>query len=265
MLRTRPRPRLFFALLLPFAARLPLPAGAAETIAHPTSVLVVGTDDTVIRPLLARLTDTATASRGAWTTWSGRFGRRTVALTRSEGDPLNAVAATVLAIRRHAPALVLILGPCRAHDPALRPGDVVVSERFAPFDGMISPPATLGAGSDALTWKKRPHLMLAPGEKEASTDYLPADTAALRLALALPLAPTRLVPGTLGSAHQVNQEADRIAWLRTQWKTSTEDGESAHVAGAAALLGVPAIGLRVVEGSGAQAAAAGLAFLEAAP
>jgi adenosylhomocysteine nucleosidase len=265
MLRTRPFLRLLPALLLPWLALSGSSLVAAAPADRPAPLLIVGTDDAVVRPILDRLTGVVPASRGVWTTWSGTFGRHPVAVARSEGDPLNAVAATVLAIRRHAPALVVIVGVSRPHDPDLRPGDLVVSERFAAFDGMISPVTALDAGSDALTWKKRPHLLLSPGERETPTEFFPADPAALSRALALSVAPARVRRGTLGSAHQVNQEADRVAWIRTHWQTSAEDGESAHIAGAAALLGVPAIGLRVISGTGAQAAAAGLAFLEASP
>jgi adenosylhomocysteine nucleosidase len=108
-------------------------------------------------------------------------------------------------------------------------------------------------------------LLLAHGEREVPTEFFPADAAALQVALSLTVTPVRWRAGVLGSAHQINQEADRVAWLRAQWQTTTEDGESAHIAGAAALLGVPAIGVRVVSGTGAQAAAAGLALLEVLP
>jgi adenosylhomocysteine nucleosidase len=74
-----------------------------------------------------------------------------------------------------------------------------------------------------------------------------------------------VLPGVLGSANQVNHETDRIAWIRQQWGTSTEDGESAHVAGCALLLGVPALGLRVVEAAPGDAAALVARFLEASP
>jgi len=62
----------------------------------------------------------------------------------------------------------------------------------------------------------------------------------------LPAAHGKIIGGVLGSAHQVNREADRIAWLHKHWGTSCEDGESAHIAGCAQLLGVPVIGLRII-------------------
>ena len=57
------------------------------------------------------------------------------------------------------------------------------------------------------------------------------------------------------SANQVNREADRLAYLRAQWGTSCEDGESAHIAGCALLLRTPVIGLRVIDGTDGEAAA----------
>lgn len=72
----------------------------------------------------------------------------------------------------------------------------------------------------------------------------------------------KLTVGVLGSSAQVNREVDRVAWIRTQWGTSSEDGESAHIAGCAQLLGVPVIGLRVIDGADGEAARVTLNFLE---
>lgn len=231
--------------------------------AAPADLLLAGADDALLRPILQRLTGTQIETHGAWTLWRGELGGKRVVLVRTEGDPLNAVAATTLALRRHPPRLVVVFGVSRAHDPALRAGDVVVSERFAAFDGMISRVAALEEGSDALQWRKRPHPLVTSGERETPTEFFPAEAAAAALARGLKAPRGRVVGGVLGSAHQVNREADRIAWLRQTWQTSTEDGESAHVAGVAALLQVPVIGLRVVDGTAGDATALVLQFVEA--
>ena len=65
------------------------------------------------------------------------------------------------------------------------------------------------------------------------------------------------------SSDLVNREADRIAWLRAQWGTSTEDSESAHVAGVGQLLGTPVIGFRGIDGAPEEAAEFALKFVEA--
>ncbi|HET7535095.1 MAG TPA: 5'-methylthioadenosine/S-adenosylhomocysteine nucleosidase [Candidatus Didemnitutus sp.] len=231
--------------------------------AEAVDVLLAAATDAELAPLVGQLAESHTESHVAWTFWTGKISGRKVALVRTEGDPLNAVAAVTLAIMRYQPKLVLTLGAARAHDPALHAGDIVVSEKFAAFDGMISPQKKIGEGSDATTWHPLPHPMMTSGEKETEMMMFPADAGALAVARQLPVARGRLVVGVLGSANQVNREADRIALLRRQWGTSCEDGESAHIAGCAFLLGAPVLGLRVIEGRDGEAAALAQKFLDA--
>lgn len=250
------RSHVAFVLALLLAA---LPVRAAE----PLDLLLVAADDATLQPVLERLGPLHAETRGAWTLWRGSFAGKSVAVTRTEGDPLNAVAATTLALRHHPPRLVVVFGTSRAHDPALRAGDLVVSEAFCAFDGMVSPILELDQGSDSLQWRKLPHALVTAGEKETPHELFPADARAIAAASALANPRGRVLRGVLGSAPQINREADRIAHLRRLWNTSTEDGESAHVAGCAALFNVPVVGLRVVEGSPHDAATFALGFMEA--
>jgi adenosylhomocysteine nucleosidase len=230
--------------------------------AESADVLLAAATDAELQPLIQRLESPRTETRAAWTFWLGKLGGRSVVLTRTEGDPLNAVAATTLALRRYTPRLVVTYGAARAHDPALQSGDVVVSQAFVAFDGLISDPLPLGGGVKPLTWQRLPHAPMTPGEKEQYQDDFPADAAALARAQKLTPARGKLVTGVLGSAHQVNREADRIAWIRATWHTSSEDFESAHIAGCAQLLRTPVIGLRVIDGAPEESAALALQFLE---
>ena len=252
MRRAWSRSALFLLLLASLRAEPP----AAD-------VLLAAAGDAELQPLIAKLASPVVETRAAWQFWLGTIAGKKVVLTRTEGDPLNAVAATTLAIRRYHPKLVVTYGSSRAHDPALRAGDVVVSEKFATFEGMISDVTPLDGGSAPLAWHRLPQMLATAGEKETPTYSFPADPTALAVAKTLTAPHGRVVAGVPGSARQVNHEADRIAWIRAQWGTSSEDGESAHVAGCAALLGVPVIGLRVIDGTGADAAALALQFLEA--
>ena len=227
-----------------------------------TDLLLTAATDAELQPLIRQLGAARSETRASWTFWLGTIGGKSVVLTRTEGDPLNAVAATTLALRRYAPKLVVTYGSARAHDPALQPGDVVVSRAFVAFDGFISDPLPLGAGSAPHTWQRLAHAPMTPGEKEKYQDDFPADATALATAGKLRPARGRLVAGVLGSAHQVNREADRIAWIHRTWHTSTEDAESAHLAGCAYLLKTPVIGLRIVEGTPEESAALAMQFLE---
>lgn len=249
------RARLFVIALLLGFVRL----AAAE----PVDLLLVAATDDSFQPVLAKITGAQSTTHAAWTCWTGQLAGKRVALTRAEGDPLNAVAATTLAIRLHPPRLIVVFGNGRAHDPALRAGDVVISEKFAAFDGMVSPVTGLDGGSHPLKWEPLPHLLMTAGEKETAAMTFPADRAAAAVALAVKPARGRVVSGVLGSANQVNREADRIAWLRATWHTSTEDGVSAHVAGCAALFAVPVVGVCVIDAPGADAADFTLRLMEA--
>lgn len=242
---------------------LPLLLLAAATLRAETDVLVAAATDAELQPLVARLGSPHAETRATWQFWTGTLAGKKVVLTRTEGDPLNAVAATTLALRHYAPKLVVTIGAARAHDPALKPGDVVVSKTFVAFDGLVSQPHGLGEGVHPLTWEQLPHAPMTPGEKEHYQTDFPADPAALAVALKLTPARGRVIAGALGSAPQVNREADRIAWLHKVWKTDCEDTESAHIAGCALLFSTPVIGLRIIDGTPAETPALTAQFLEA--
>ena len=229
----------------------------------PVDLLMIAADNELLQPFINRLENPQIEQHKAWTIWTGSLAGKSVALTRSEGDPLNAVAATTLAIRLHAPRLIFVYGLARPHDRSLHAGDLVLSERFVAFDGMVSPQKPLGAGSDPLTWQKLPHLLMTEGENEVPAESFPADKGALALAQRLAQGKRPFRTGVLGSAPQINREADRIAWVHDQWKTSTEDGESADIAGCAALFHVPVFGARIVGDSPKEIVAFASEFLNA--
>lgn len=242
---------------------MPITVACFAAPTGPVDLLLVGPNDACLRPILAKVTRLQTETEASWTVWTGELDGKTVAVTRGEGDPLNAVAATTLAVRHHPPRLIVVFDCARSYDPALHAGDIVVSRAFAAFDGFVSPVTGLGGGTHPLTWEKLPHLLMTAGEKEIPAETFPADAAAVKLALSLSPVRGRIVAGVLGSANQFNREADRIVWIHREWGVSCADGESADVAGCAALLGIPVVGASVVDGQPADAAAFALEFVEA--
>ena len=233
-------------MVLGIIAGLLLPLSAVAKV----DLLLAAASEAELAPVRAKMSGVKETTATSWTFWSGTLEGRSVVLVRTEGDPLNAVAAVTLSIRKFDPALVLSYGVARAHDPALSPGDVVVSETFAAFDGFISGHRGLGEGTKLADWKKLPHAPISSGEVETYTESFPADAKAKSAALGLKACGgARVVAGVLGSAHQINREADRVAWLREKWGTSCEDFESAHVAACASLFKVPSAGVRVIVAS----------------
>ena len=235
---------------------------AAVARAERADFLLAAATDGDLRPLIQHLEKPETVTRAAWTFWTGTIAGHRVAITRTEGDPLNAVAATTLGIRMFEPRLVVTFGSARPLEPGLHSGEIVVSSRFAAFDGTFTPTDIAGGGIHPLKWYKLRHPMMTPGEVEKPTQYFAADAGAVSRLEALAGKSAHVIGGTLGSANQVNREADRIEWLNKQWGVDTEDGESAHIAGCAMLLDTPVAGLRVVNGAPGDASKLILEFVE---
>jgi len=238
------------------ALLLALPALGAD-------LLVEASQDAELAPLAARLSDRHTEKIAAWTFESGQGFGKDVVLVRTEGDPLNAVAATTLAIRRYHPRLIVTFGTARPHDPKLTAGDVVVAREFTIFAGFFSKPRGIGEGIHPLDWEPDPTLLMHPGEHELSTRAFAADAKARKLMLALPLPSGHVGSGVLGSSPEINREADRISWLRKNWGTDCEDRESAYIAGCASLLNVPVAGFRIIGNDESAASDLAWRFLEA--
>jgi adenosylhomocysteine nucleosidase len=231
------------ATLVTVLAVLLLPLSAVAKV----DLLIAAATEAELAPVRAKMSGVKEETRTSWTFWSGTLGGKSVVLARTEGDPLNAVAAVTLGIRKFEPALVLSYGIARPHDLTLKAGDVVVSEKFVAFDGFVSGHRGLGEGTKLADWKKLPHAPISAGEVETYAESFPASETARTAALGLKVSGGgRIVAGVLGSAYQINREADRVAWLRATWGTSCEDFESAHVAVTAKLFGVPAAGIRVI-------------------
>ena len=198
-------------MVLGIIAGLLLPLSAVAKV----DLLLAAASEAELAPVRAKMSGVKETTATSWTFWSGTLAGRSVVLVRTEGDPLNAVAAVTLSIRKFDPALVLSYGVARAHDPALSPGDVVVSETFAAFDGFISGHRGLGEGTKLADWKKLPHAPISSGEVETYTESFPADAKAKSAALGLKAGGgARVVAGVLGSAHQINREADRCTVAR---------------------------------------------------
>ena len=109
---------------------------AGVSHAEPVDVLLAAANDAELQPLIRQLESPHTETRAAWQFWTGTLARQTGRAHPHGGRPAQRRG-------RHHPGH----SPLRArsssspsarrapHDPALQPGDLVVSEKFAAFDG----------------------------------------------------------------------------------------------------------------------------------
>lgn len=202
-----------------------------------------------------------------WEAHEGRIGRRRVALLVSDCGPVNAGAATERAILQLRPALVLNGGSAGAHDPELRPGDVVVGSSCC----ILYPPGLQDHRRRRGLHPKQ--IRFRRDGRRVHVPHLEADPAHVARALAIagetlarfapwdgpgwpadePRRPGRAVTGRIGSTDLWHVDADDIRAHREAYGTACEDMESAFVAQVCAFHAVPFLAVRAISDNEAAA------------
>ena len=221
---------------------------SAAAAARPSGPLLVqGAVDGELGPLLGALRPRARESRiGGWSFWRGRIGAIDTVVSRTGVGPVNAAAATALAIREFRPWAVINQGTAGGHNRALKLWDIVLGEKTTDYSAFESPHGDAGAGVDTRAWKPKPHVIRAPSGEPATYPSFPGDPELLRAAEKIPNPRGRVLRGNIGSAFQYNRQLDHIDWLHRAYSTDTEDMESAFSHGAAIGLGVRFLAIRMV-------------------
>jgi adenosylhomocysteine nucleosidase len=232
------------ALLSPAGAAAQAPAGGGGV-----DLVVQGAVDSELQPLLAALEDTERVQIAAWTFWRGRIAGRTVVVSRTEVGPVNAAAATTLAIERFKPRLIVNQGTAGADDPDLKVFDIVVGEATVDYGAFRSLHRDAGTGVDLAGWTPMPHRLRLDGTERVEFKTFPGDAATLAVAMDTPYKRGRVLKGTIGSAFEFNREIDRLTWVRKAYGAISEDMESAYAGGVAAGFRTPFLAIRIISDS----------------
>jgi adenosylhomocysteine nucleosidase len=220
------------------------PAPVAVPSALPADIVIQGAMDSELQPLLAALEDREQIQIAAWTFWRGRLGGLRVVVSRTEGGPINAAAATTLAIVNFRPRFIINQGTAGANDPELKLFDIVVGEATVDYGAFRSSRAEAGAGIDQARWTPAPHRLRLVVFKN-----FPGDGEMIAVTLATPYSRGRLVKGIIGSAFEFNKELDRLSWVRKTYGAISEDMESAFAAGVAMGFGTRFVAIRIISDS----------------
>jgi len=258
-MRHSPTRRPTFCLLLVIivgAAMSGCAAGGARVSTSPPAdpprvdLVIQGAVDSEVTPLVQALSGATRIQLASWTFWRGRLAGRDVVVSRTEVGPINAAAATTLAILTFHPRLILNQGTAGATDPTLHVFDIVVGEATVDYGGFRTGHLNAGEGSNQANWTRMPHRLRFEGADERMTlPVFPGDPDAMAVALAQPYSQGKVVKGVIGSAFQFNQEVDRLLWIRQKYDAVSEDMESAFAAGAALGFNTPFLAVRIVSDS----------------
>ncbi len=221
----------------------------AQSQNAPIDIVVQGALDWELQPLLAALEGKEQIQIAAWTFWKGRIGDKSVVVSRTEVGPINAVAATTLAIINFRPTLIINQGSAGANDPELKVFDIVVGESTVDYGAYMSKHADAGQGIDMSRWSPLYHRLRLDGKDRVQFKSFPGDEEAMRVSLGTPYKRARVVKGVIGSAFEFNKEIDRLLWVRKTFGASSEDMESAYCAGVAAGFKTRSLAIRIISDS----------------
>lgn len=211
-------------------------------------ILILGPMDCEI-DLLEKATDNAeTTLVGGFRFTKGSLSGREVVLCRCLIGMVNSAAATVLAAERFGVGSVIIQGTAGAHDPDLRPGDIVLGESIVEIGNHHTLSRGVGEGIDQRGWIYQGEEINCPSGGER-TKVLHSDEEFMRVAMTLDNPHGRLVSGTIGSADIWNRETDRILYLHKTLGTHCEEMEGFAVGQVCANFGLPFIDIRVISNS----------------
>jgi len=224
------------------------PVALADASA-PVDIVVQGALDSELQPLLAALEDKHEIQLAAWTFWRGKIAGRSVVVSRTEVGPINAVAATTLAITHFRPRLIINQGTAGANDPDLKVFDIIAGESTVDYGAFRSEPAKAGEGIQLSRWSPMPHRLRLDGKARVPFKSFPGDEELMKMALATKYSRGRVLKGVIGSAFEYNREVDRLLWVRKTFGASSEDMESAFAAGAAAGFKTRFLAIRIISDS----------------
>ena len=245
-MNTRQRQAIRFAQMLALALLMLMALCASATAAKRYDVMVQGALDVELQPLLTALEGRKVVQLNAWTFWTGRIGKKTVVVSRTEVGPLNAVAATVIGIRYFQPRILINQGTAGGHNRALKLWDIVVGERSIDFSGVAQTHGDDGSGVRLARWQPMYNRLRIDGHDQVTFESFPSDESLVKAALRIHYERGHVIAGNIGSAFHYSRELDYIDWVRRTYKTDSEDMESAFAAGVATAMHVPFVAVRII-------------------
>lgn len=211
-------------------------------------ILILGPMDCEIDLLEKAVTQAKQTLIGGFRFIQGSLRGKNTVLCRCLIGMVNSAAATVLAAERFGVGSVIIQGTAGAHDPDLRPGDIVLGESIVEIGNHHTQSRAVGEGIDQNGWIYQGEEIHCQSGGER-TKVLRSDKKLMEAALTVPNPRGRLISGTIGSGDVWNKEADRILHLHGTLGTHCEEMEGFAVGQVCAHLGLPFIDIRVISNS----------------
>ena len=165
----------------------------------------------------------------------GKLNNYPIILSLTQVGVVNACMATMVAIQRFNPLLIINQGLAGAHVDYIHRNDIVVGEKCININEYITGIKNKNEGSNSLDW-----------EFTSRVKEYDADQGLVDIVNRLKDKIFNLFFGTLGSGDIFNREVDRIEWIHNKANTLCEDNESIAVYQLCNYFNIKCIGFRVI-------------------
>jgi adenosylhomocysteine nucleosidase len=182
-----------------------------------------------------------------FTFWTGRLNEKDVVISKTEVGMVNATVATMLAIEKFNPTIIINQGTAGGHAPNLHRFDIVLGEKSFNMGSTKSDRKEVGEGTNPNEWNQMtyPTTIIKNG-KEKEYDFFYGNEKLMKVAETIKYTKGKVVKGTIGTADQWNRELDRINYLNKTYGTLVEEMETSAVAQVAEIYNIPFLGVRIL-------------------
>lgn len=210
-------------------------------------ILIQGAMIIELKKIIGSLNNLVEEKIGSWSFYIGTHFNYPIIVSKTEMGMVNASAATALAIEKYNPLAIINQGSAGAHSRDLNKYDIVIGTSVINIGSYRSDFKEAGEGFHAKDWIPLKTSVVIDGRVKRVSSF-PCDDLLIKSAKdSIPLySKGNVVEGVLASADEWNKELDRLNHLNLQFKTLSEDMESAACSQIALSYKIPFLGIRII-------------------
>ena len=234
------------AAIKDYLKSLPKASGDYQSLKQP--ILIQGAMNSEIEKLIRVLKNPVVYNYRNFIYFAGTYKDYPVVISRTEQGLSNSAVATILAVEKFNPIVVINQGTAGSHTPSVSVGEIVVGERYVPISAVKTNYQPVGTGVKYEEQELRGTYAYNEnvGEFTLEKEYS-GDKKMIEIAEELgKTTPFSVVFGTIGSADAWYRSVDHVNFMNKTYGTLCEDMETQSVAQVCKNVGLPFVGIRVM-------------------
>lgn len=177
-----------------------------------------------------------------YTFYKGKIDSYPIVLSKTQVGLMNVTAASVIAIIKFSPCIIINQGVAGGITKKVHKGDFIIGENCININSFQTPYKEEGKGSNSLEWELKTF-------KEGIDELVVLDANKDLLEFVISEAKKQdisYVVGSMGSGDVWNAEKDRLLWLSKNYQILCEDMETIGAYQMGEKFQIPTIGIRIL-------------------